>query len=160
MAKAAEKTAEQIPEVIEFVKAKAITMSRFHNLVDRLNHWYVEAEMGTTVEQVMDESYFANISMHLRAGATITVMPDDMAWKLELHVSGSGNKWAHVVKLNYYDLTPATPPVKLPSIYKVEYAGSHHKFRVLREGNMLKDGFETESLAARWAKNHEDAVNR
>jgi len=135
-------------------------MSRFHLSADKLNHWYVEAEMGVTVEQILDEAFWAHISMHLRAGDRITVMPDNMAWRLELHVAGAGSQYAHVVKMEMYDLTPAHPPIKLPSIYKVEYVGSHHKWRFLRDGVMLKDGFETESLAKRAAKNHEMAVNR
>ena len=147
-------------EPTPFEKAKALTMSRFHLKADRLNTWYVESEMGTTVEQVKDETYWANISMHLRAGDEIHVMPDDMSWELVLHVAGAGNQFAHVIEKSLHNLKPATAPVKLPSIYTVEFAGSHHKWRFLRDGKMMRDGFETESLARLAAANHEAAVNR
>lgn len=145
---------------IKLGRAKALTVSRF-KLAEEVRHeWVVTCDMDTTPEQVMLEGFYANISMLLTPGDIITVMPDNMAWKRLLHVAGCGNLYAHVILLEHYDLTPSTPPIKLPSIYKVEWAGSHHKWRVLREGNMLRDGFATEPLARRYAANHEAAVQR
>lgn len=141
-------------------KVPAITADRFGLANEYRNVWKVTCKPETTPEQVMDQGYWANISMSLRPGDRIVVMPDDMAWELHLRVIGAGRLYAHVVKLEMYTLRSATPPEKLPSIYKIEHAGSHHKWRVLREGQPMKDGFETEALARRWAANHEAAVDR
>jgi hypothetical protein len=141
-------------------KAPALTASRFGLANEYRNVWKATCEMGTTPEQIMDQSYWANLGMSLRPGDRIVVMPDNMAWELHLRVLGAGNLYAHVVKLAFYNLEPMTAPIKLPSIYTVNFAGSHHKWRVLRDGQPLKDGFETENLARKWAANHEAAVNR
>ncbi len=142
------------------LKAKPLTMSRFQLAAEKRNVWRVEVEVGTTVEQVLDEAFWANVGSILRPGDEIQVLPDDYAWRLDLHVAGAGRLYAHVVKLNYFNLTPTTAPVKLPSIYEIKFAGAHYKWRVLRKGEPLLDGFETESLARRAAAEHEKAVNR
>ena len=151
---------EQTAKVVEFVKAPALTMSRFGQKVELCNEWKITTPMGVSVEQVMDESYWANVSMHLKTGDIIEVMPDNGAWELSLRVLGSGPMYSHVIKRWFINLEPATPKVKLPSRYKIEHAGAHHKWRFLRDGEMMKDGFETEALAQRAAANHESAVNR
>lgn len=142
------------------LKAKPLTMSRFQLAEEKRNVWRVEVEMGTTVEQILEEGFWANVGSLLRAGDEIQVLPDNYAWRLDLHVAGAGRMFAHVVKMNYFDLVPTTAAVKVPSIYKVEFMGAHYKWRVLRKGEPLQDGFETESLARRFVVNHEKAVNR
>ncbi len=142
------------------LKAKPLTMSRFQLAAEKRNVWRVEVEVGTTVEQVLDEAFWANVGSLLRPGDEIQVLPDDYAWRLDLHVAGAGRLYAHVVKLSYFNLIPTTAPVKIPSIYEIKFAGAHYKWRVLRKGEPLLDGFETESLARRAAAEHEKAVLR
>ena len=143
-----------------FVQAKALTNSRFGLAPEGMNIWLVTVEMGITVEQIMDGSFWANVARSLLPGDEIIVRPDDMSWKLVLHVAGQEPLFAHVTKISYVDLTPSTPPVHVPSRYKITHAGSHHKWRVLRDGSPLKDGFETADLARRYAANHQAAVDR
>lgn len=151
--------AAETPET-PFVKANPITQSRFQLAAEVRNPWMVTCEKGTTVEQILDGGYWANVARMIKPGDEIIVRPDDMAWELVLHVTGSEHLFVHVVKKVLYELRSSTPPVSVPSRYKVEHAGSHHKWRVLRDGDPLKDGFETEDLARRYAKNHQAAVNR
>jgi len=146
--------------VTPFVKAPALKDSRINETVQVRNSWSVTCDMNTTVEQVLDESYWANVSMKLRPGDVIAVMPPDMSWELGLHVSGAGKLYAHVIQRYFYNLAPSKPPIRLPSIYKVDFGGTVAKFRVLRKGVVLKDGFETKPLAERYALNHEDATTR
>ncbi len=141
-------------------KAKALTMSRFQLAAEKRNVWRVEVEVGTTVEQVMDEAFWANVGSMLRPGDEIQVLPDDYSWRVDLHVAGAGRLYAHVVQLAHYKLVSTTAPRKVPSIYKVEFAGAHLKWRILRKGEPLLDGFATESLARRAAAEHQKAVDR
>ena len=143
-----------------FEKAMALTNARFALAESKMNRWLVSVESKITVEQILDGSFWANVAKSLRPGDEIIVRPDDMAWELVLHVSGQEPLFAHVIKKSYCDLAPSTPAVLVPSRYKIEHAGSHHKWRVLRDGAPLKDGFETESLARRYAANHQAAVER
>lgn len=156
MAKPAEKLEE--PQIEE--KAVAITVARFGLEAEYNNVWRVNVPIEVTATQTLDQDYWCHLAMHLRPGDTIRVMPDNMKWEQQLHVANVGKTWAHVIQKELYDLSVLHDPEILPSIYKIEFAGSHHKWRVLRRGKMLKDGFETDALANRWAANHEAATNR
>ena len=152
--------AAQTPAAKPLKKAPAINMNRFGLESEYNQRWRATVPEGVVPEQVMDQGYWANVSMHFNPGDEITVMPDDGSWKMILQVIGCGKLFAHTVKLHFYDLQSAEPIVSLPSNYKIEFAGAHHKWRVIREGQPLRDNFRTRSEAAKWASNHEAAVNR
>ena len=142
-------------------KAVPITQARFGLADERANRWRIDVPMGISPEQILkDESYWQHIATFLKPGDEITVMPDNMAWKLILHVAGSGRLFAHVSMISFVELRAAGDLVSIPSIYKIEFQGTHHKWAVIRENKPLKDGFETEGLARRYAQNHEAAVQR
>jgi len=156
----AKKLPEQDAEAPEESTAKPITEGRIGLEVEKSNRWRVDVPMGTTPEDCMKESYWQHVAPRLRPGDEIVAMPDNMAWKLVLHVLGAGRLFAHVVKEELYELAPLEAAIKLPSIYEVKFTGTHHKWAVIRESKPLKDGFETEGLARRYAANHEAAVQR
>lgn len=153
-------TAEKLPEQDAAPVAKPITEGRMGLEVEKSNRWRVDVPMGTKPEDCMNESYWQHVATKLRVGDEIVCMPDNMAWKLVLHVVGSGRLYAHVAKQELYELAPLEQAIKLPSIYEVKFQGTHHKWAVIRSGEPLKDGFETESLARRYAAQHEAAVQR
>lgn len=162
MAKAAtaEKLPEQDAEEAQPRTAKPIAESRLGLEIEKSNRWRVDVPMGTTPEDCMSESYWQHVASRFRPGDEIVCMPDNMAWKLVLHVVGAGRLYAHTVKEELYELAPLEAAITLPSIYEVKYTGTHHKWAVIRESKPLKDGFETEGLARRYAQNHESAVKR
>jgi hypothetical protein len=164
MSDAAEKIEPEADAEVEAApieKATPITQARFGLQVEASNRWRVDVPMGVTPEQILkDESYWQHIATFLKPGDEIVCMPDNMAWKMELHVAGSGRLFAHVSMTSFVELVQASQMVSLPSIYKVEFQGTHHKWAVIRENKPLKDGFETEALARRYAQNHEAAVQR
>jgi hypothetical protein len=146
--------------VVEMPKAPALTMPRFGLAEEHRNIWRVTVPIGTIPEQVMDEAFWSNVSRLLQPGDEIQVLPDNYAWRRDLFVTASGTNWAQVQVLDHYDLSQAEARAGIPSRYKAEFAGAHHKWRVLRDGEPLKDGFASEKLARQWAANHEAAVNR
>ncbi len=157
MAQAAQKESEVIP----FVKAKPLVNGRLALAEQNRTVYSVTVEMGVTIDQIMDESFWANVGIGLRPGDILEVMPDNMAWELGLRVVGAGNLYAHVVKRYFHKLDTAMKRIKVPSLYKIEFAGTHYKWRVLREGQgELKSGFETEGQARRFAAEHEKALLR
>jgi hypothetical protein len=157
-------TAEQLPEQDaeqpEGSAAKPIMEGRLGLEVEKSNRWRVDVPMGVTPEDCLDESFWRHVATKFRPGDEIVVLPDNMEWKLVLHVVGAGRLYAHVVKEELYKLAPLEQAVHLPSIYEVSFKGTHHKWAVVRGGKPLKDGFETEGLARRYAQNHESAVER
>jgi hypothetical protein len=156
----AEALPEQEAEQPEVVTAKPITEGRMGLEVEMSNRWRVNVPMGTTPEDCMKETYWQHVAIRLRPGDEIVCLPDNMAWKLVLHVVGAGRLYAHVVQEELYELAPLEATIRLPSIYEVKFTGTHHKWAVIRESKPLKDGFETEGLARRYAQNHEAAVKR
>lgn len=141
-------------------KAAAITMARL-GLAEQVRQiWHAMVPDEVTPAQVKEESYWCHVAVNLKPGDEIIVLPDNMDWRLVLHVIAAERLWAHVTELSYHDFSKIEAPVKLPSIYKIEYAGAHHQWRVLREGKELRDGLQTESIAKKWAANHEMAVTR
>jgi hypothetical protein len=142
-------------------KAVPISQARFGLADEKANRWRIDVPMGISPEQIIkDESYWQHIAQFLKPGDEIICMPDNMAWKMVLHVAGAGRLFAHTSMVSFTELVQASQLVSLPSIYKVEFQGTHHKWAVIRENKPLKDGFETEALARRYAQNHEAAVQR
>jgi hypothetical protein len=155
-------TAEVLEEAVEAVpaSAKPVTVGRWGLLAEHANTFRVNCKVETTAEQCQDPSYWEHIAQYLNRGDEIHVMPDDMGWELVLHVQDTGHNWAHVIKKAFYQLAPSVGIEQISSVYKIEWAGSTKKFRVLRKGDELKSGFATEALARRYAGNHEQAVRR
>ena len=141
-------------------KAVSVTAARFGLLEQARNSWLVNVDMDTTPEQCLDGSFWEHVAKMLQPGDNIHILPDDMSWELVLHVAGQEPLFAHVVQKSFFKLVPATAPVIIPSRYTVQFACAHHKWRVLRDGNPLKDGFATADLARRYAANHQAAVER
>ena len=156
----AEKLPEQEAEQPEAVAAKPITEGRMGLEVEKSNRWRVDVPQGVTPQDCMNESFWQHVAKVFRPGDEIVCLPDNMAWKLVLHVVGAGRLYAHVVREELYELAPLEAAIKLPSIYEVKFTGTHHKWAVIRESKPLKDGFDTEDLARRYAQNHESAVQR
>lgn len=155
-----EETKKPLVDEAPPAKSAALTMPRFGLAEEARNIWYGTVEKGTTPSQVLEESFYSHVARLLQPGDEIILIADNFAWRKWVQVIACGSIWAQVAELEHYDLTPARPHENLPSKYKVEFAGAHHKWRVLREGDPIKDGFASEKLARQWAANHEAAVNR
>lgn len=152
-----EPAVEAVPEA---VKAEPVTLSRWGLADEKNTRHRVDIKPDVKPEHCMDEGFWTHISMHFTPGDTIVVRPENNEWELELHVVNCGTAFAQVVMKNFYELVPTTQMTKIESKYKVEWAGNVHKWRFLREGKMMRDGFATRELAARAAQNHQMAVDR
>ncbi len=141
-------------------KATPPGVNRFGLQAEHNQKWRLNVAIGVTPEQCMEEGFWAHIATHLRPGDEIRVFTDSMSWELVLHVIGAGRAYAHVAKKALYEYATREDQVTLPSIYKIDFAGTTHKWRVIRNDKLLKDGFQTEALARRAAAQHEAAVDR
>lgn len=153
-----ETAVESKPEAEE--KMHPIPVGRMGLEVEHNNTWRVNVPHGTKAEQLFEENVWAHLAVMLKPGDQINVRPDDMSWELILHVQGVGKTYAHVVAKVFYKLAATETGQKLPSIYKIEYAGTTYKWRVIRANKLVRDGFESEALALRYAGNHEASVSR
>jgi hypothetical protein len=151
---------KEAPELEVVRKVEPVTLNRLA-LEDEVNTRYrITVKHGTTPDDCLDEAYWCHLTHRLIPGDTLICRPDDGSWQLVLNVVTCGHNYAHVHEISRHDLVPSEPRKALPSLYKVEYAGPIHKWRFLRDGKMMRDGYASEALARRAAQQHEMAVNR
>ena len=158
---------EEQPEVDELsreipdeLRVSPPNQNRFSLAAEHIQPWLVNVAQQTLPAQCLEQEFWMHISEVMRPGDNIIVRPDDMAWKLVLHVINAGHNWAHVAKKQFFQFSTREQMPKVVSIYSFRYAGTTHKWQVLRKGELLKEFIETEALARRVAANHEQAVKR
>lgn len=119
----------------------------------------VTCESGTTIDQLLESSYWAHVGAKFKPGDRIEVMPDDREFFAELLVMAAGRLYADMTLLRAVDLDkPKAVEGGIP--YEVEHAGDHAKWRVRQGKLVLKEGFQSKAQAAKWAKNHANAIDR
>ena len=95
--------------------------------------WVVNAEEGTTVEQVQDSSYWAHTSAKFKPYDHIEVRAEDGAWIAEFIVMDCSRNWARLFRLSYNALTTKDVSISQAAAkYFVKWKGPHHKFAVIR----------------------------
>lgn len=130
-----------------------LTQDRFKPAEDQRNVWVVRPESGVALESIVgDESYFAHIAKVLRPSDRIEVIPDDGSYFAILYVVNAMPVAAKTVVLQKIDLQSMVPAEELPEGYDVQWAGPHHKFRVLRKRDnvVLKKELPSQSAARAW----------
>ncbi len=155
--KDAESTAEiEVPDAV-----KPVGVNRFQLRSEKENDFRVDAKVDTTPEQVLDPAFWEHIARHLQITDTITVVREDIAWKMRVIVVDCGHNFASVIKEEFYDFGQSHEPSDtLPGRYKIDWAGTSKKWRVQFDKKPLKDGFATKQLAHRFAENHAQALKR
>ena len=151
---------ESHPEELKKERANPVIISRTGLEDEHNTRLRVNVPNEVTVEDCMDEGFWAHITTRLTIGDTIIVRPDHMEWELVLHVANVGREFAHVVKKELYDLTHKVDSRVEASRYSIDFAGTTDKWRYKRDGKVLKSGFASKGLAERAAQNHQMAVDR
>lgn len=140
---------------------KPVSLNRFGLADQKRNHYLVNCKYGMDPELVLEPEFWEHIARHLGRGDVVTVEPDDLAWEMSVKVIDRGHNWANVKKREFFDYGGAAViRSEIPSKYKVEWAGQTDKFRVVFNGEVLKKGFATETIASQYASNHAQALKR
>lgn len=166
MSEAAQKVDEEVTETAQDAPAlpdeiKPVSINRFGLADEHRNIWRCNAKIGTSPDQVLEASFYEHIARHLNRGDIIEIMPDDLAWEVNVRVLDHGHNWAIVgERFRIEHQRPAETPDKLGSEYDIKWAGTTDKFAVKYKGELLKKGFATEALAQRFAANHAQALKR
>lgn len=117
----------------------------------------VSPASGTPFEDLLRPEFWANIT-RLAAGDIIEVRPEDQSYYAELYVMRRDRTAATVAVIREpVKLVPAFKPLPGEVNFRVEYAGSHGKWRVLRISDkaVMRDRFESEGLARTWLTEYE-----
>ena len=102
-----------------------------------VNEWSAVVEAGTPFDVVKDEPLFwAHIAKLLRGGDVIHVRCDDDAYYARLYVRAVRGTAVTVAVLEFHDFTKMDAvEADTETDFRVEWAGPHHKWRVVRQSD-------------------------
>jgi hypothetical protein len=111
--------------------------------------YWICVPVGTTVEQLFEPQFWANVARHLRPSSTIEVHWDDASQFAELYVLDAGRNWASVDVLRHKKELKRPELKHLADEYDVGFNGPVERFRIVRRSDraVIKSGFATEGEA-------------
>ena len=154
--------AAQVPAQVAEADKKTpqLQLVNFKQAEQIRNIWHVQANIGVTQEQFLDETYWAHVAKMLRAGDRIEIMPEDNAYFAELMVLATGRLYAQVELMRFVTFDKPSPQAGAAAEFRIDWGGSISKYRVLRNDDVLSENHETEKAAYRWRDSHIDALKR
>lgn len=126
--------------------------------------WVVNAEVGTTIQDVLDPAYWAYVvkssSIQLSPYDRIEVRLESGEWVAELMVVNVGMTWASVHLLKLHELSDSAVPVPEPTKFDIQWKGPQRKHAVIRlaDGDVVQEGFGQKAEAADWLKNYQRTI--
>jgi len=123
---------------------------------------FAEPEDGVTAKDMLEPSYWADVSNKLRALDRIEALAADGSWFAEFIVLNSGRLWAKVEMLRYIELKSNAEVSGGDPEFDVVWRNPHHKYGVMRRADksLLKEDFQTKEEAARWLQEHLQSIAR
>jgi hypothetical protein len=142
----------------------ALRASRFGLAEHKINRFAVNAEAGTTIDDILKPAYWANVASQFRpnGGDEITVICDDMSFRAHLWVVNAGHVHANVMLIGDPIITNAQDAKEIPihdSNVFVMWRGPHALWSVMRrEENgtktMLREKLASRDIAETEAKEY------
>lgn len=127
-----------------------------------VNEWSAVAEAGVPYDHIRDDpAYWAHIASKLRPGDIVHVRADDSAFYARLYVRSAERTAARMIELEYKDFSKLGEVPKSQSAeFEVEWAGPHHKWRVVRvkDKTPVQTGFDNKERAIEAMVNHAKAM--
>jgi hypothetical protein len=120
--------------------------------------WVVNAEEGTTVNDVLEPGYWAHCAASMQVYDRIDVRLETGEWMLELIVLDVGRNYARMFLVKKHDFAETSLEVPVNAIrHKVEWKGPQRKHAVIRTSDsaVVQEGFADKSAALVWLQNHE-----
>lgn len=120
--------------------------------------WVVDAEEGTTMEDIVQPHYWAHVAGRFNPNDRIEVRLETGDWIADLIVVSAARNWARVHVAAFHDLAGESTDVPRSAIkHRVVWKGGHKKHCVLRiaDGALIQEGLQTKALAEEWMVNHE-----
>lgn len=142
-------------------KSKPVLMpDRFGEAEFKRHDWVADVEVGITLDDVMEPSFWAHNAVKMSPYDQIQVRAEDGTWIAYLVVMFCERNWARVMLDRVLKVQQNTEAPTESIAHRIEWKGPHHKFGVIRtkDSEMLHSGFVTKDEAAVWLKNHEKAL--
>ncbi len=142
--------------------APVLMPDRFGEAEFKRHDFVVDAEIGTTVEQLMDPAFWSHVSQQMDPFDHIEVRSEDGAWIVYLVVLFAERNYARVAVDRIIRIEQNTEAPAASLKHRVEWKGPHYKFAVIRisDAQMLEKGFKTKFEAETWMRNHEKSQDK
>ena len=140
------------------VKRAVILNPQRMGLAEQLRQdWVVNAEEGTSVQDVLDPGYWSHMAAQLKIYDHVEVRLETGEWVLELIALDVGRNYARMYVTQKYDF--AEVDVSTPSgaiTHRVDWKGPQRKHVVIRlsDSAVLQEGFSNKADAIAWMENH------
>lgn len=127
-------------------------------LTEYLNSsWTVTVEAGTSLEDVLNPAFFANVAAKMHPYDHIRVRVDTGEYYAELLVLDCSRNWARTVIL--YQAKLSAEESELPPVddqYEIKMLGAHKKWCVIRKSDKeaIKEQFSNRAEASAWLASH------
>lgn len=143
----------------ESKRAVVLTDQRLKSAEYERNLWVVNAEYGTTIDDILNPMYWAHVAQKLKPYDRVEVRIDSGEWLLELMVLGCDRSWAKMHVLHSHQLAPVDEGLPQAARHKVEWKGPQHKWAVIRiaDGEMIFKGLDKAAAFDQMAR-HEKAM--
>lgn len=128
-----------------------------HRLAEHVrNTWVVNAEEGTTIQDVLEPSYWAHVARELKPYDHIEVRLETGDWIAQMLVISQGLNWAKVHLLQQHNLSMSQEAPPSSQKHEVKWRGPQHKWCVMRliDNQALQTGMEKDEASA-WLRNYE-----
>lgn len=145
----------------ETLKRTVVLNPQRMGLIEQLRQdWVVNAEEGTTIQDVLNPAYWSHMSAQMQIYDHVEVRLETGEWILDLIVLGVGRNWATVHLAHKHDLQPVEDSMPSMQSLSVAWKGPQLKWVVIRlsDSEILQKNFESKGDAQVWATNHEAVV--
>jgi len=133
------------------------------NRIKELGHWQnwhtVNAQIGTTRENILKEEYWAHVAQKINRGDMLFVRADDGEWVAEYYVTDCSRTWVKVFELNWWPLVTLKISESVKDGLEYHWFGNQHQCGVIRtsDGTAMVKGLRSKEAALEWIVNHNKA---
>jgi hypothetical protein len=141
-------------------EARILVPTRMHLAEHVRRDWVVDAEEGTTLDEVLDPQFWAHMAAQMTPFNRVEVRVETGEWVADLIVINCGRNWAQMHLIAQHELQKRQESPPSSEKHDVLWKGPHLKFCVLRkyDGQMLQQGFQSRVLAQEWLTNYERSI--
>lgn len=120
--------------------------------------WDAIPEFGTTIEEMLEPSYWAHVAKRLAPWDQLVIRAEDGSLYAEAIVLESGQLHAKIMLKPGYpiDLQVSEPDVgtAIPEGYSIKWTGPVRKYAVVNRTEKVRDGFSDRGAAQAWLGNY------
>ena len=130
------------------------------NRTREFGHWQnwhtVNAQIGTTRENILNEDYWAHVAAKYSKGDMLFVRDDGGAWIAEYYIVDCARTWVKVFELNWWELGKTEMPESLRDDFEYHWFGNQEQCGVIRksDGATMINGLRSKDAALEWIVNH------